>query len=58
MAEAHRGAVAAATSREVDQRAGDRRRGADGEWVVTKALMSRSARVLMEGWVRVPGDSF
>jgi hypothetical protein len=29
-----------------------------GEWVVTKALMSRSARVLMEGWVRVPGDSF
>ena len=30
----------------------------DGEWVVTKAIMSRSARVLMEGWVRVPGDSF
>ena len=30
----------------------------DGEWVVTKALMSRSARVLMEGWVRIPGDSF
>ncbi|NDZ17598.1 2-methylaconitate cis-trans isomerase PrpF [Variovorax sp. WS11] len=29
-----------------------------GRWVVTKALMSRSARVLMEGWVRVPGDSF
>ena len=28
----------------------------DGEWVVTKAIMSRSARVLMEGWVRVPGD--
>jgi len=26
-----------------------------GEWVVTKAIMSRSARVLMEGWVRVPG---
>lgn len=25
-----------------------------GEWAVTKALMSRSARVLMEGWVRVP----
>jgi 2-methylaconitate cis-trans-isomerase PrpF len=25
---------------------------------VTKAIMSRSARVLMEGWVRVPGDSF
>ena len=28
---------------------------ADGEWTVTKAIMSRSARVLMEGWVRVPG---
>lgn len=26
----------------------------NGEWVVTKAIMSRSARVLMEGWVRVP----
>jgi probable AcnD-accessory protein PrpF len=25
-----------------------------GEWVVTKALMSRSARRLMEGWVRIP----
>lgn len=25
-----------------------------GQWVVKKALMSRSARVLMEGWVRVP----
>jgi probable AcnD-accessory protein PrpF len=30
----------------------------DGEWQVTKAIMSRSARVLMEGWVRVPGDAF
>jgi hypothetical protein len=30
----------------------------DGEWVVTKAIMSRSARVLMEGWVRVPVDAF
>ncbi|GCB02642.1 2-methylaconitate cis-trans isomerase PrpF [Ralstonia sp. SET104] len=27
----------------------------DGVWTVTKAIMSRSARVLMEGWVRVPG---
>jgi hypothetical protein len=27
---------------------------ANGEWTVTKAIMSRSARVLMEGWVRVP----
>ncbi|WP_025993296.1 2-methylaconitate cis-trans isomerase PrpF [Pseudomonas viridiflava] len=26
----------------------------EGEWKVTKAIMSRSARVLMEGWVRVP----
>ena len=30
----------------------------NGDWTVTKAIMSRSARVLMEGWVRVPGDSF
>ncbi|MCW4454951.1 2-methylaconitate cis-trans isomerase PrpF [Flavobacterium sp. MXW15] len=30
----------------------------DGQWTVTKAVMSRSARILMEGWVRVPGDSF
>ncbi|MFZ9677258.1 MAG: 2-methylaconitate cis-trans isomerase PrpF [Quisquiliibacterium sp.] len=30
----------------------------NGEWVVKKAIMSRSARVLMEGFVRVPGDSF
>ena len=31
---------------------------ANGDWTVTKAIMSRSARVLMEGWVRVPGDAF
>lgn len=30
----------------------------NGEWHVIKATMSRSARILMEGWVRVPGDSF
>ncbi|WP_309043326.1 2-methylaconitate cis-trans isomerase PrpF [Marinobacter sediminicola] len=30
----------------------------DGQWTATKAIMSRSARILMEGWVRVPGDSF
>lgn len=30
----------------------------DGQWTVTKAIMSRSARILMEGWVRVPGDAF
>ena len=28
----------------------------DGQWVVRKAIMSRSARVLMEGAVRVPAD--
>ena len=35
-----------------------RRRGARGRrvsWTVRKVLMSRSARRLMEGWVRVPG---
>lgn len=31
---------------------------ANGEWTAQKAIMSRSARVLMEGWVRIPGDSF
>ena len=30
----------------------------DGEWRVAKAIMSRSARVLMEGWVRVPRNCF
>lgn len=30
----------------------------NGEWVVNKAIMSRSARILMEGYVRIPGDSF
>jgi len=29
---------------------------ADGTWAVTKAIMSRSARVLMEGRVRVPAE--
>ena len=28
----------------------------NGEWTATKAIMSRSARVIMEGWVRVPED--
>ncbi len=28
----------------------------DGGWTVDQVVMSRSARVLMEGWVRVPGD--
>ena len=30
----------------------------DGQWQVRRALMSRSARVLMEGWVRVPASVF
>ncbi|WP_043759761.1 2-methylaconitate cis-trans isomerase PrpF [Aeromonas taiwanensis] len=39
-------------------RVGAQARQVDGEWTVTKAVMSRSARILMEGWVRVPGDAF
>ncbi|WP_145127428.1 2-methylaconitate cis-trans isomerase PrpF [Pseudomonas sp. URMO17WK12:I11] len=39
-------------------RVGAEARLINGQWSVTKAIMSRSARVLMEGWVRVPGDSF
>ncbi|WP_434026168.1 2-methylaconitate cis-trans isomerase PrpF [[Pseudomonas] boreopolis] len=37
-------------------RVGAEARQVDGQWRVTKAIMSRSARVLMEGWVRVPGE--
>jgi probable AcnD-accessory protein PrpF len=29
----------------------------NGEWRIEKVVMSRSARVLMEGWVRVPGGA-
>jgi hypothetical protein len=36
-------------------RVGAEARKVDGAWTVTKAIMSRSARVLMEGWVRIPG---
>src|SRR5690606_38695040 len=35
-------------------RVGAQAKQVNGEWTVTKAIMSRSARVLMEGWVRVP----
>lgn len=35
-------------------RVGAEAREVNGQWTVTKAIMSRSARVLMEGWVRVP----
>ena len=36
-------------------RVGAEARLVNGQWTATKALMGRSARVLMEGWVRVPG---
>src|SRR5690606_39095725 len=39
-------------------RVGAEARQVNGEWTVTKAVMSRSARILMEGWVRVPADTF
>ncbi|MGO1893124.1 MAG: PrpF domain-containing protein, partial [Luteimonas sp.] len=38
-------------------RVGAEVRQQDGQWAVTKAVMSRSARVLMEGAVRVPVSS-
>ncbi|OUM03182.1 2-methylaconitate cis-trans isomerase PrpF [Variovorax sp. JS1663] len=38
-------------------RVGAEARQQDGAWIVTRALMSRSARVLMEGFVRVPGSA-
>jgi probable AcnD-accessory protein PrpF len=39
-------------------RVGAEAKQVDGQWTVTKAIMSRSARVLMEGCVRVPADAF
>jgi hypothetical protein len=39
-------------------RVGAEARQVNGEWTVTKAIMSRSARILMEGWVRIPADAF
>ena len=39
-------------------RVGAQAQRVNGEWTVTQAIMSRCARVLMEGCVRVPGDSF
>jgi probable AcnD-accessory protein PrpF len=35
-------------------RVGSKAQQADGQWTVTKAIMSRSARILMQGWVHVP----
>ncbi|SDR21097.1 2-methylaconitate cis-trans isomerase PrpF [Pseudoxanthomonas sp. CF125] len=37
-------------------RVGAEAKQAEGQWTVAKAIMSRSARVLMEGAVRVPGE--
>ena len=39
-------------------RVGAEARQREGQWTVTKAVMSRSARILMEGWVRVPVGIF
>ncbi|MFN3579546.1 MAG: 2-methylaconitate cis-trans isomerase PrpF [Pseudomonas sp.] len=39
-------------------RVGAEAKQVNGEWTVKKAVMSRSARVLMEGWVRVPSACF
>ncbi|WP_306574128.1 2-methylaconitate cis-trans isomerase PrpF [Oligella urethralis] len=30
----------------------------NGQWQVKKAIMSRSARIILSGWVHVPGDCF
>jgi len=38
-------------------RVGAEAREVDGQWTVTKAVMSRSARILMEGHVRIPADA-
>ena len=35
-------------------RVGSEAKLVNGAWVVTKAIMSRSARILMQGWVHVP----
>ncbi len=39
-------------------RAGAEARRIGADWTVSKAIMSRSARILMEGWIRVPEDAF
>ena len=38
-------------------RVGAEAKQVDGQWTVTRVVMSRSARVLMEGQVRVPADT-
>lgn len=37
-------------------RAGAKIRQENGQWIVEKVIMSRSTRILMDGWVYVPGD--
>ena len=38
-------------------RVGAEAKQVNGQWQVTKAVMSRSARILIEGWVRVPAET-
>lgn len=38
-------------------RVGAEAKQVDGEWTVTKAIMSRSARIIMEGFVRIPAET-
>lgn len=38
-------------------RVGAEAKQVNGEWTVTKAIMSRSARIIMEGNVRIPADT-
>ena len=37
---------------------GAQARETDTGWHIDKVVMSRSARVLMDGWVRIPGNAF
>ena len=37
-------------------RVGAQAKQINGQWTVTKAIMSRSARILMEGWVHIPQE--
>ncbi|WP_111495969.1 2-methylaconitate cis-trans isomerase PrpF [Marinobacter bohaiensis] len=39
-------------------RVGAEAESVNGQWTARKAIMSRSARILMEGWVRIPEDAF
>ena len=50
-------AVATAAAIPGTLRVGAEARQVNGAWTVTKAVMSRSARILMEGWVSVPADT-